>query len=337
MNMVTGVIASVKGDAFKILPPTPMKDFNLNFGDNRDIKWEVGIDPATRFTGLCFLREDDSLLVLLDCVRDKNLPNYIYENELFYLLKRLVKGNVLLRATIEKPFDSKWTRSNEVLMALRGKIDSWMHEIPEFAETDVNYVNVNVWKSRVINKSKGKGRFNQKGAIAEDLCEAIPSLTAYRNSLNQGDLDSFDALGIVLGYRKYAFSEEGNAKISGTKEKSHNTFIGYRWEDENGISETYLRDVLGDAADVLCPVFLDFNEDYNLADNFTMASTNNDAVVTIIPEKFLQSYQWKLGIDIQEPNKVLVAFIFRKGHYSISEFRAIQYLFPMHEEMSGNI
>lgn len=336
MNMVTGVIASVKGDAFKILPPTPMKDFNLNFGDGK-YKWEVGIDPATRFTGLCFLREDEGLVVLLDCVRDKVLPSYMYEDDLFYLLKRLVKGNTLLRATIEKPFDSKWTRANEVLMALRGKIDSWMHEIPEFAETDVNYVNVNVWKSRVINKSKGKGRFNQKGAIAEDLCDLIPSLAAYKNSLNQGDLDSLDALGIVLGYRKYAFSENGDAKISGVKEKSHNTFIGYRWEDNDAITETYVKDVLGVAAEVITPVLLEFNEDYNLSENFMMASTNNDAVITIIPEKYLQSYQWKLGIDITEPGKVLIAFIFRKGHYSVSEFKAIASLFPMSEEMNGAV
>ena len=334
MNTVTGVIASVKGDSFKIIPPTPMKDFNLNFGDG-SVAWEVGIDPASKFTGLCFLREDEGLLVLLDCVRDKLLQKEVYERELFYLLKRLVKGNKILRTTIEKPFDSKWSRSNEILMSLRGKIDLWMQDIPEFAESDVNFVNVNVWKSRVIDKTKGKGRFNQKGAVAEDLCDAIPSLAAYKNSLTKGDLDSFDALGILLGYRKYAFSEDGGAKISGAKEKSHSTFVGYRWENNDDITDTYVKDVLGVAYGILQPVFLEFNEDYNLCENFTMASTNNDVVITIIPEKYLQAYQWKLGINIQEPNKVLVAFIFRKGHFSVSEFKAIQNLFPINEEING--
>ena len=91
MNTVTGVIASVKGDSFKMIPPTPMKDFNLNFGDG-SVAWVVGIDPASKFTGLCFLREDEGLLVLLDCVRDKLLQKEVYERELFYLLTRLTNG-----------------------------------------------------------------------------------------------------------------------------------------------------------------------------------------------------------------------------------------------------
>ena len=217
---------------------------------------------------------------------------------------------------------------------LRGKIEDWVKTIPELVAGEFVQINVNVWKSRVIDKSKGSNRFNQKGAVAEDLIDLIPELGNYYNLGIGGDLDSFDALGAILGYQKYAYTPEGYKKICGEKEKSHYSLVGYKWIDGNAMNQDFLAGWLGEAFSLVKPVLLEYNTEYSFIENVMMASTNNDAVITMLPQAELQQFQWKFNIDITEKNKVMIALILRTGHYPKS---VIDYITKRFDGMSERL
>ena len=335
MNTVTGIIVDRQIHKYKIVRKTDMKTFNMNLGSGRT--WKLGIDPASHFTGLALIDSETRYVVLLDCARDKCLMPDDFYQELFLLIKRLVKNQKIERVVNEKPFvKNGYSRASEILLKLRGKIEDWVKTIPELVAGEFVQINVNVWKSRVIDKSKGSNRFNQKGAVAEDLIDLIPELGNYYNLGIGGDLDSFDALGAILGYQKYAYTPEGYKKICGEKEKSHYSLVGYKWIDGNAMDQDFLAGWLGEAFSLVKPVLLEYNTEYSFIENVMMASTNNDAVITMLPQAELQQFQWKFNIDITEKNKVMIALILRTGHYPKSVIDYITNRFDgMSERLGG--
>lgn len=336
MNKITGVILSVKSNGYHLIEPMPMKDFNLDFGNKADLKWELGIDPASKYTGIALVDAETRFIILLDCIRDTREPMEQYFKDLYYLLKRLVNNKNIVRTINEKPFIVKGHgAANQVLLALKGKIESFVQDIPELRESEFIQIFVNTWKSRIINPSKGKNRYNAQGAVAEDLCDAFPGLLPYKEQCTRGDLDAFDALGIVLGYRLYAYTENGSKKICGDKEHSHKSLLGYKWIDVSDIGPGLYQKIYGKMAIIFKPEFLVYNEDYSFSENVMMATTNNKAVVTILPEEQLQAFQWKMGIDITEPNHVLLMFAFRKGKYTANEIGYLKTVFEYWEEEGG--
>lgn len=334
MNTVTGIIINLRSQAKLLIDRTPMKQLHLNLGDSSI--WRIGIDPASRYTGLALMDTNKQYVILLDCKRDVILPNDDFYNDLYYLLKRLVTGKKVERIVNEKPFvKGGYVRASEVLIALRGKIEIWVKNIPELNLAEFAQIPPNVWKSRVINKSKGKNRFRDKKAVAEDLCDIFPLLREYYNKGYSGDLDSFDALGALIGYEMYAYTENGTKKISGSKEKTHHSLVGYKWVAESEVDESFVQNTLGLMSQITKPIFLEYNTDYSFADNVTMATSNNDATVTIIPANQLQQFQWKFGIDITKRDHLLIMFAFRKGHFTPSECSSLKNKFEMHEEFGG--
>lgn len=333
MNTVKGIICRIADNGTKLIQTTAIKDFKMELSGDRE--WYLGIDPATKFTGIALLDVNKEFVILMDFWRDKLIPKEDYEQELYYALRRLVHNKTVKYVVVEKPFNSKYARTSVELISLQGKVKTWLKMIPELNAAPSYFIPVPTWKSYIIDKSKGKGRFNANGAVADDLCDVFPGLVKYRFGLNKGDLDSYDALGILLGGLLHNFTTDGQTKIAGEKELSHKTFIGYLWVDETEISDAMtacmnkFKNVLGQ------PKVLQFNERYDVLDNYTIASTENDFAVTIIPDKYLQQFQWKLGIDISEPNKVLLAFIVRKGHMSVSNMRVLSEYFTLQEEVNG--
>ena len=336
MNKVTGVILSVKSGGYHLIEPEPMKGFNIDFGTKASFEWEIGIDPASKYTGIALVDSKTRIIILLDCIRDTREPMEQYYTDLYYLLKRLVHQRNIVRTIVEIPFIVKGHGvSNQVLLALKGKIESYVQDIPELLESEFIQIYPNTWKSRVVNPSKGKNRYNAPGTVAEDLCDVFPSLSVYRERCTSGDLDAFDALGIVLGYRLYAYNGDGSKKICGHKEHSHKSLLCYKWIDADEIGAGLYQKIYGPMVSIFKPVFLTYNEEYSFSENVMMATTNNKAVVTIIPEEQLQTFQWKMGIDITEPNHVLLMFAFRKGKYTANEVEYLKSVFEYCEEEGG--
>lgn len=346
MNKVKGIILLRSGfeensskepiEKYLLIQETAMRDFSIDFSAASGMEWVLGIDPASKFTGLCMMDTNKQFIILLDCMRDNKCDADTYFDELYYLIKRLVSWRNIKLTVNEKPFDSKYSKANYTLIALRGKIDLWVKKIPELAASQYRLIYVNSWKSRIVDKSKGKNRYNQKGAVAEDLCDIFPALRNYYVRCSQGDLDSFDALGIILGYLQCAYTSDGSEKIFGDKEYRHNSFIGYIWENVSDItSPGFIQNRFRGLYEVYRAKSLVYNEDYSFKDNVIMASTSNKAVMTVVPTSQLQALQWKLGIDISEKGKALVMFIYRLGEYTQHERDTLYSIFDLREEMSG--
>lgn len=335
MNTLTGILIDNRSNKYKIISKMPIKNFKINLGNER--KWKLGIDPASHYTGIALMDEAARYILLLDCTRDDCLLPEDFYRDLEYLLVRLVSGQTILRTVNEKPFvKNGYARASEVLLKLRGRIEEWVKRIPELADGEFYQINVNAWKSRVINKSKGTNRYNAKGAIAEDLCDIFPLLKNYLDLGLPGDLDSFDALGVIVGFDQYAYTPDGYKKICGEKEKSHYSIVGYKWINEDDVTNNTVPESLGTAASLVHPQYLEYNVDYSLKDNIVMASTNNNAVVTILPKTELQQFQWKFGIDITDQSKILMMFVFRSGHYQKNVCEYLKKRFdPMVEVVGG--
>lgn len=330
MNTLTGIIAyNERGKSF-IFDRTAVSQFNLELSD---VVWDIGIDAASKYTGISLMDTNEKAVILLDVKRDPKVPKEKYFDDLYYLLKRLVKGKCINLTVNEKPFTGGYVRASDVLIALRGKIEDWVKEIPELAESKYRLIYPQTWKSQIIDKTKGKSRFNAKGAIAEDLCDIFPLLAEYKTSLSSGDLDSFDALGALLGYKRSSMTADGTEKINGMKEKSHVSLVAYDWVPVSAVTESYIDTKFNGFSAVFKPKYLEYNAKYSLLDNIVMASSNNDCVFTLVPENNLQQFQWKLGIDITEPSKVLIMFIFRKGNFSIKEIEMVKKCFDWTEEV----
>ena len=63
-----------------------------------------------------------------------------------------------------------------------------------------------------------------------------------------------------------------------------------------------------------------------------MASSNWDAVVTVLPAKQTEELCWRFGF-VPDNDKAIIMFVFRKGHYTDGAINAIKYYLPANEEV----
>lgn len=329
MNFISGVMCAPGTGSVVEIPITPTEDFRLKLFEGT---WRLGIDQSTSCTGMCIQRSDKKYLALLDVKRDKSLEPRMYYVDLYRILQRIASGNKFDQVIMEKPVP-KDMYASRVLHELKGRVEEWVEMIPEFNGVLVDSILPQTWKSFVMDKSKGPNRSNVKRCIAEDLVDTVPELEQYFDTYPYTDYDSFDAFGILTGFNKYAFADNGVMLIHGMKEKTHVSTVGYRWIDHSEFKNV-LKDLNG--FDLLVkPSFLGFNEKYNLYDNIRMATTNWDFVITAIPEKELEPFMWKYNIDIDEPDKVMVGYFVRKGALTKRGIDFFKQEVPWNEEVYG--
>lgn len=333
MNKVCGIVGKPLSKQRMMIPFSPLSTFDLELLSDKS--WRVGIDQSTSCTGVAAISSDGEYVVLIDIRRDKTLSKEIFYKELHYFLKRFFHNQKIEMLVIEKPVPSKFRSAGGVLTELKGHLEAWFADIPELDNTIYDSLYPQSWKSLVIDSSKGKNRFNDKSAIAEDLSDMYPCLRYYFTTYPYTDYDSFDALGLIVGYLQYAYDKNGVRQICGTKEKTHTSLACYKWvsleELSNGVPS-----ILKEAYFVFHPKFLSFNNKYDLADNARMASSNNDAIITLLPEYTNYTLQWKYGFDVSESNHVMLMLVIRKGAFSSGEIGALKVLFPWNEEIFDN-
>lgn len=316
-----------------LIPATPIKDFKLTLAKN--VSWYMGIDQSTSCTGICFKAANNSFLVLLDVIRDKNIPKETYGQDLYHLLSRVVNDQIIDLAINEKPVPSKYKFAHDILVEFLGKLQVWLDTIPEFENALRDSIYPQSWKSLVMDQSKGKNRKNVKAEVAADLVDVYPELQEYYEYYHTSDYDSFEALGILDGFIKYAFTSDGCPMIHGIKEKSHISFVAYDWIDWDDSKEydDNIKSALGDTLRVIEPNILSYNERYSLHDNIRMSSSNWDCTVTVLPQSELTSFMWKYSVDITEQGKRMIAIILRRGSYTSSFISGFKSWYPWNEEV----
>lgn len=332
MNTIIGVIGLPNKGKSVSINLQPIETFQLNLDVTKD--WYLGIDQSSSCTGICLLSTDLTYVILLDVRRDKNLPKEVFYGELCQLLRRISLNVHFKIIANERPVPSKYRNAGAVLLELKGKLDEWIYTIPAFRDVEHVSLYPQTWKSLVVNKNKGKGRTRDKAAIAEDIVDQFPVLLTYYNMYPYSDYDSFDATGIIYGYLQYAFDENGNRMICGDRERTHVSFVCYQWVPVDDVNAKFIKDSFRVYYKLFMPKYLTYNSRYSMLENVRMASTNHDAVVTIVPRDQLQPFQWKFGIDITDTSHVLLMYVFRKGAFSAGSIDTLKYLFEMNEEVT---
>ena len=318
------------------LPARPVEQFELNLTD--DDVWLIGIDQSTSNTGIALMSTNAKFIILLDLHRDKKLEKRVFYRDFYFLLKRIVSGKKIKILVYEKPVPSKYKTAGNVLRELKGHLEEWIEIIPEFEGICVDSLYPQTWKSLIINSTKGKDRFHDKIAVAEDLVDMFPALECYFLTYPYSDYDSFEALGILLGYLSAAFDSNGNQMIFSTMEKTHISFVCYKEVCKRELEDPlFIQNLFGIAYGIFKPVFRSYNMHYNFYKNVRMASSSRVNTYTVIPRTELARFQWEYGIDPEDTEKVMLMFIFRRGDLSKSEGNTLRAIFEWHEDVYGEV
>lgn len=329
MNVLTGIITKSNGK-YKLIERQPIRLMELVL--RKDKAWNIGIDQSSSCTGLCFQSTDKDWQILLDLHRDRNLPDSVFYAELSKFVEKTVRDTEVKMLISERPAPTAMYASR-VLEELKGHIDAWGYTIPELENSLKDSLFQQTWKSYIVDKSKGKGRGKVKEEVAADVVDMFPALKPYYNTYPWSDYDSFDATGILNGFLRYAFDQEGNEKIHGVKEKRHTSLVGYLWCKRDD-PEVLPRTFGGLTAFVsLGAKYLVYNENATLHDNVRMASSNYDFVLTTLPRETLSQFEWKYDIDREEEDKVMLMMVMRVGHFTNGMIDFFKSHVPWHEEV----
>lgn len=313
--------------------PASIESFRLSL--TRDTSWKIGIDQSTSCTGIALKSTDNKFVILLDVHNDYRIDKQGYYRGLKYLLRRIVRDRDFRFIVNEKPIPSKNKRyARDVLMEFLGHLNEWIDDTPELRGIRHEALYPQTWKSIVVDKSKGKHRSNIKYEVASDVVDLYPGLRGYFDTYPFSDYDSFDALGILDGFEKYAFDKSGNEMIHGSIEKRHNSFVCYDWVDRAAIGEN-IEKRLGELLPCLKLRALVYNERYDFYTNVRMASSNYDAVITMLPDCELQKFQWRYNFDLQDKSKCLLAYVFRPGAMPRSMVSGLERIFEHQEVIRG--
>ena len=342
------------GSGKKILiPEQPIDsiDLNLNVGDG-NYTWSIGIDQSTSCTGITLMERQERLCCMVDVHRDKNLPDFYFYKDLKNFLIKVVKGSAVDYIVYEKPIpNSKFRTAQNRLFELKGKLEDWICDIPEFNGAVTDSFFPQSWKSVVMDKTaEGKDRHKDKFEIATDVCKIYPEARAYRDAYPFTDFDSFDSLGILTGFFRLAFKtrvengivvneldENGRLKpmIHGTCEKRHDAVV-YIAKIENGetfydsIARTFGEAINLDWVDQI--EILEFNDKLSLSENARVATTMANAVITKLPPEQIKLLRWEFNLDDVEG---LWALMMYKSRFSKSDYYYMDSLFGMRKDICG--
>jgi len=333
-NIICGVLCAKEEPNAVSIERTFLTQFELEL-DNQ-YEWYVSIDQSTSCTGITLFPADGPYFILLDVWRDKTMDSYNYYIELKALLKRLFKGIRVTTLTYERPIPKAAFRSAQnVLFELKGRLEEWIRDIPELNNTYTESLLPQTWKSYVIKNTHSNKKTLSKSMIALDIVSIYPGLRKYWEEYPFTDFDSFDSLGILLGYLRSAFTEEGYPQIHGTLEKRHNTIVIYQDFTENEDFLQKIFDRLGAMTTMTCIAKSSFalcNTRYNWSKNVRIATSNNLGVITLVPDKEVENLHWKF--DFPEGSH-LVALLMRASDVSRSDMNILEKLFPMNEVIYG--
>lgn len=284
------------------------------------------------------MNAQETLAGTYDLHRDKSLPDRVFYKELKEFLVRLVANKKVRMLVYEKPVPNrKFQTAQRMLYELKGRLEEWIYDIPELeAASIIDSVFPQTWKSLVMDKSKGKNRSNDKLEIARDLIDLYPALREYGMSYPYTDYDGFDSLGILTGFKRYAFNKAGMEQIHGTIEKKHIAAVFYYAADKDKSFTDVRTEAFGiyHVFECLWPMkFLAYNLGYKLTQNIRMASSGQVPVMTMLPPTEHQYLKWSFNMDVE--NKNVFAFIFRKSYLSKNNYDAFCDVLPCNQEVYG--
>ncbi len=211
----------------------PVIEFNklchqVNERDNKDFAYYLSVDASTTCTGFCLAREDLKFHIVFDYER-KSTEKTQFISDLEFIFSNLVKDLKIKILLVERPIQQAGGRARNVLTSLSSDIRKFIKNVPEFDDVRVEFVRPNSWKSAMIIKEKGTGRYNDKACMAEDIKDRYPRFTEHWRQVRSKDKDSFDAIGILYFYLEKLNDANGNAVNFSTIEFTHHTMVAAKY------------------------------------------------------------------------------------------------------------
>lgn len=332
MAHVSGVIDINSNGFRKLIMGVYSGEFNLSLP--LGLTYDIGIDQSSSCTGFYICNTTNNVNILLEFARDTSDSEAFYRDLQYFIGSVTKDRNIRLVVCEDPPYVKGKQYSSRLLLELRGKLSGWMHLIPALQNAQMCSIYPQTWKSLVVDKSKGKNRSNVKKFIADDVCDILPCFTAYKDYGINKDYDGFDAAGILIGYKRYAYTEEGIPLICGKQEKRHTSLVWYRYEPIDVVQDKQkLNEIFGDAIIAVKPEFKMFNPRYNKHTNIRMASSNSRyCTYTILSDKEFNVIRFKYDLE-KKDDCVLMMYVMNESHISRGMQNLLKNLFPMNEEV----
>lgn len=276
--------------------------------------YEIGIDQSTTCTGIAFKSTDNEIVLQMEFYSKYLGSEDIYLSHLRELLRALCKGRRIDLVVLEKPVIGGWASARSKLLPFARKVKDIVGEIPEYRGKKVEWIQKNVWTSMIRNKSKGKGRANNKREIAIDTYEMFPySETMFKWSRDK-DYGAMEALGILEGFKLKYRKTEGildNAKVG-----SHMGAI-FLYGEEGKVLEQFgvlVRDWVAFSREKL--QYRSYNAENRLHENVKMCDAGESASVFQLNNNIdLISVLFEFDLNII-PNARMVILVTAKRNIS---------------------
>lgn len=330
MAYITGIIAGMKKPFMTISVYGYPQEVNINF--NKKLTYMVGLDQSTSCTGIYICDVGFTIHVLLDFKKTES-DTWAYQRALKTFITRTFTGLKFSIIVLEKPVPSQYKFSGNRLHEFKGFVEGFIHEMEDSQSIKLDSIFPQEWKTKMIDKSKGKGRFNNKSAIARDIADRFPALDKYYYSCPAKDYDSFEACGLLHGYLESRYDEDGNLKIAGSTTTTHHvcTFFKYLSNDSVGNPDVLWNGFKSLKLRLNCPI-LTYNDSYSFYENIIKASNTADLSIVLLGNlQHIITVAWEYNIKLL-PNHSLFMFVLKKGIISKTDLATVRRLVPWNEE-----
>ena len=326
MSLVTGIFCfldngkyAIMEDNFMVFSNSVNQQLRKMFDDNE--RYYLSLDQSTTCTGISIRNTEETVLCQMDFMRLQT-PKEVYFTQLEKLVSHLVKDLRLSLIVIENPIPVKNSKATPVLFKLAKDIKGWKDSIPEFYGVPFDTIYPQQWKEKVLDKKKGKYRYGVKAEIAKDVSDIFPLLNNYRVRCLACDFDSFDATGIMSGYLRQHFDEDGNKVNFGSAVYNSKMHIFVKYLPSIEIKNTNL---IMEGIPKKMPIeMLQYNSDKSFYDNLRMACSGYPVSCFSINDQLTYLNMLWESKESFNRNYNFVCVVARQGYMTESQLRKAQ-------------
>jgi hypothetical protein len=274
----------------------------------------MSLDQSTSCTGI-YITDKGNTFQLVGHLERRLLDKESYKETLKNVTLCLLQGYVLDLFVIEDVLNfDRGNSARKILKDLKRSVTKWSKEDLDVLDPEhmLRSIAAPIWKKHIIDKSKGKKRFNSKSAIAEDICTIFPHLERFfRYYPSSSGYDGFDAIGILEGFLEEFKYDEGINLIGGSSTYTGSIDLFFKLLEEYEIETELMKGFeYVSTKTKMHPLII--NEEYSWYQNISKAiSTYKFCFLQVTGSKFDIPLRIQFGMPLDEG--VLVCFALRSN------------------------
>lgn len=268
----------------------------------------IGFDQSSSQTGVAVKKSSGGFLCLIDLVNSSHLPYGIYRSMLGLKIEQLFNSCEVEMCVVEKMWGGN-RKSYELLTNLGEFISGFKYILEGWRNAEISEILPNVWRSAFLCDPKYKGMFTKdkvKVAVELEGIERYPQLHDYGMYYKEGKHvnDSFDALGIIEGYEKKTFSEDGNIrKVANTMSPTNHKYT-YKVYSCDGVDD--LLESLSKESPKRSVVEYEYNPEFPFYENVRRVTsvTNKIVYMKVVHDVVKIQFMWLYGVIINRDDTI---------------------------------